>query len=227
MQRVYSTNITKCPFLCNWDIVVYLRVTLSVNSAACWWSFVKKKYKILHVKSCECPSAGKIDGTLSQCMMSPRKQIIIGMCQSNVVDWNTVAASEVWCGDWMRGCSWQHTEVHTVYRYSEIVRWEAYSNSGRHCELCIKAVSAFSSALALLADEAIHRIRSTSGQIATDSKQINDSLMKYYVNVYSSRSTATDSAITDFFKSIEMPTLSADARNLFDTAFAVEEMILL
>lgn len=49
--------------------------------------------------------------------------------------------------------------------------------------------------------------------------------MKYYVNVYSSRSTATDSAITDFFKSIEMPTLSADARNLFDTAFAVEEII--
>lgn len=49
--------------------------------------------------------------------------------------------------------------------------------------------------------------------------------MKYYVNLYSPGSTATGSAITDFFKSIEMPTLSTDARNLFNTAFTIEEMI--
>lgn len=57
------------------------------------------------------------------------------------------------------------------------------------------------------AERAIHKISSSTGQLLTDHKQINDQFLCYYRQLYTSTSNATDAEIADFFSTLDIPVL--------------------
>uniref|UniRef100_A0A669DW20 Reverse transcriptase domain-containing protein n=1 Tax=Oreochromis niloticus TaxID=8128 RepID=A0A669DW20_ORENI len=95
----------------------------------------------------------------------------------------------------------------------------------KHFELGEKADKVLSRQLkGIQADRAIHRILSSTGQLLSDHKQINDRFRSFYSQLYTSGTTATVTEITNFLNALDIPTLSDVARGSLDADFTLEEI---
>lgn len=75
------------------------------------------------------------------------------------------------------------------------------------------------------ASRAIHSIKSKSGTLLTNPKDINTCFKDFYRELYTSNTTATQADLASFFDSLEMPKLSDAARVSLDSDFTLEEIV--
>lgn len=66
------------------------------------------------------------------------------------------------------------------------------------------------------ASQTIHRIRSGSGTILTDPKEINTHFMEFYSNLYKSNGNHDTDRIKSFLSQLNLPQLSPDSVALLD-----------
>lgn len=76
----------------------------------------------------------------------------------------------------------------------------------------------------VISDRAIHKISSSTGQLLTDHKQINDRFFSFYSQLYISRSIVTGTDIANFLHTLDIPVLSEFARLDLETEFTLEEI---
>ena len=74
------------------------------------------------------------------------------------------------------------------------------------------------------ASQIISQIEETTGEITTDPLKINDAFKKYYFDLYSSESLKDTSLFQNFFKNLEVPTLSSDQRQHLNEPLELEKV---
>lgn len=74
------------------------------------------------------------------------------------------------------------------------------------------------------AKRAIYKIKSVSGLMLTDLKDINREFSEFYSEIYTSKSTATQEDCDQFFESLQLPQLDNLFRESLDLAFTQLEL---
>lgn len=74
------------------------------------------------------------------------------------------------------------------------------------------------------ASRAIYQIKSSTGNLLTNPKDINNRFREFYVGLYTSRCHAPDSEIESFLDSIDMPVLCEEEREALDADFTLQEI---
>lgn len=76
----------------------------------------------------------------------------------------------------------------------------------------------------LQADGAIHKIASSTGQLLTDHKLINERFLEFYKQLYTSQSNPSDADLESFLDSLYIPVLPDAAVTELDTDFSLDEI---
>lgn len=74
------------------------------------------------------------------------------------------------------------------------------------------------------AKRAIYKIRSGSGGMLTDLKEINERFKEFYSDIYTSKLTTTQEDFDQFFDSLHFPKLDAVFKKSLDSEFSLSEV---